>query len=371
MRQCALLILASLPALAEDKFQFPVPAANQLAIQTVQYRGKLAFDLYRPAKSSARLPVAIFLNGIGADWIRKHPGYTGWASLATTVGYAGIAMDSDPADVAGSFEALMSHLRENAAGLRVDPERVLLYSCSGNARAGWSIAEDPARKYIRAAIIYYGVGTAPAVRTDLPLLLVRAGLDRFELNREIDQNASKLLAENAPLTLISYASGVHAFDVRQPGAETKAVIEQTLAFMRRAVGAEADARGSSLSSAAAHGYQGRWNEAVAAYRALRARQPTDAGIAEKLGEALVATGDLRGALAEYAAAVDLGSPNRGLISYSAAVAAVRLGDNDLALKWLARLKDIPWMRSRVLSEPAFEPLRGDPRFSSLSLPSAN
>jgi len=365
MRTCVFLVFTSLPALAEDRLQYPLPAAAELAVQTLQYRDKLAFDLYRPAKSSARLPVAIFLNGIGADWIRKHPAYRGWASLATTTGYAGIAMDSDPADVVGSFDALISYLRQNAARLRINADRVLLYSCSGNSRAGWSIAEDPARKYIRAGIVYYGIGQPPAVRAELPLLLVRAGLDSAELNRQIDQDAATLLAENAPLTLISYPGGVHAFDIRQPGAETRAVIEQTLAFMHRAAAADVDAGSVSQASAAAHSYQLRWNEAVTAYRALRVSQPTDAGIAEKLGEALAATGDLRGALAEYAAAAELGSFNLGMISYAAAAAALRLGDRDLALGWLSRLKDNPWMKPRVMADPAFDSLRSDSRFSAL------
>jgi hypothetical protein len=43
------------------------------------------------------------------------------------------------------------------------------------------------------------------------------------------------------------------------------------------------------------------------------------------------------------------------------VVTIRIG-KDLALKWLARIKDVAWLRSRVVSDLAFEPLRGDPQF---------
>src|SRR5262249_41844584 len=165
--------------------------------------------------------------------------------------------------------------------------------------------------------------------------------------------------------LISYGKGVHVFELRQPGPETRAVIEQTLAFMRHWATSALDARDISLSSAAAHGYQRRWNEAVTAYRALRASEPKNADVAEKLGEALAATGHLRGALAEKEAAAKLNAFNLGLISHAAAVAALQLGDKDLALEWLARLKDIPPMKSRVMADPALSPLRSDPRFIAL------
>lgn len=54
-----------------------------------------------------------------------------------------------------------------------------------------------------------------------------------------------------------------------------------------------------------------------------------------------------------------------MISYAAAISALKIGDREAAFRWLGRLAPIPPMRERVRSEPAFAELKDDPRFARL------
>jgi hypothetical protein len=82
-------------ARAEDRFVAPLPADSELQIRRdVEYiadgAGRALFDLYRPARASAPVPVVVFVNGIGASWMRGHVQYTSWPRAVTARGLAGV-----------------------------------------------------------------------------------------------------------------------------------------------------------------------------------------------------------------------------------------------------------------------------------------
>jgi hypothetical protein len=79
--------------------------------------------------------------------------------------------------------------------------------------AGLPIVEDPQRKAIKAAAIYYGSADVPQVRLDLPVLFVRAGLDQPLSNQIFDRTIAAGMAANAPWTVLNYPGGHHGFDV--------------------------------------------------------------------------------------------------------------------------------------------------------------
>lgn len=108
-----------------------------------------------------------------------------------------------------------------------------------------------------------------------------------------------------------------------------------------------------------------WDRAVTAYERLAEARPRDPGLQRMLGDSLAASGDHRRALASYQRALDLGDRNAGMISYAAAVSALKAGDREAAFGWLERLAPIPPMRERARSDPAFAELRDDPRFARL------
>jgi len=60
---------------------------------------------------------------------------------------------------------------------------------------------------------------------DLPLLIVRAGKDREDINQTIDHFIAQAISNNAPLTLINYTEGRHSFDVYDDNAKTRDIIQ--------------------------------------------------------------------------------------------------------------------------------------------------
>src|SRR5215470_18949860 len=170
----SLLILCCLTsfigAAAEEKLIYPLPPEGNVAVKSdVVYDAaagqSLKFDLYRPrhVEDSRALPVIVFLNGIGAGWIRKHVQYTSWARLVTTADFAGVTMDSH-SDAARSFDSLIAYLQSHAKQLGIGPDRVLVYACSSNVSAALPIVMDANRSYIKGAIIYYGAGEVSSFR---------------------------------------------------------------------------------------------------------------------------------------------------------------------------------------------------------------
>jgi hypothetical protein len=66
------------------------------------------------------------------------------------------------------------------------------------------------------------------------MYLVRAGLDRFpEVLSSIDHFVQYALEGNLRLTVRNYPGGHHSFDFEDDTEETRSIIAETLAFLRR------------------------------------------------------------------------------------------------------------------------------------------
>lgn len=199
----------------------------------------LKLDLYLPpgTKQGARLPVVIFVNGVGdpqngpkfKDWGQ----YTGWSRLvAASTGLAAISYDARQPSVTPDTVDLVKYVRDNAATLGIDPERIALWSCSANVNLGLPLVMDETRKYVRAGVFYYGVMNDHPSRADVPLFVARAGNDNPNLNRSIDAFVAASLADEVPITFVNYVDGQHAFDVVDDTERTREVVKQTLEFLR-------------------------------------------------------------------------------------------------------------------------------------------
>ena len=84
-------------------------------------------------------------------------------------------------------------------------------------------------------MVYYGFDETKEVNippSNLPLLVVKAGLDDPATNAGIDKLVSKAKAAGLPIELIEYKEGEHAFDIKQDTDETRAIISRTLEFMK-------------------------------------------------------------------------------------------------------------------------------------------
>ncbi|HEX5707590.1 MAG TPA: hypothetical protein VFX96_09860 [Pyrinomonadaceae bacterium] len=201
----------------------------------------LKFHLYAPpgTKQDARLPVVIFVNGVGdppagtGPKFKEWGQYTGWPRLvAATTGLAAISYDARNASVTPDTQDLVKYVRDNAATLGLDAERIALWSCSANVNLGLPLVLDETRKYIRAGVFYYGVMNDHPTRTDVPLFVARAGNDNPGLNRSIDSFVAASLADEVPITFVNYVDGQHGFDIVDDTERTREVVNQTLDFLR-------------------------------------------------------------------------------------------------------------------------------------------
>lgn len=256
------LMTALLPSTARAQHQqdpLKIPAVYTLANmdkvevqRDVTYKtvggATLKMDVYYPQgiKSGDRVPAVIFVNGVGdqpgtpslKDWGQ----YSSWGRLVAASGLVGINYQSRASDINADTEDLIKHVRSNGAALKIDENRICLWSCSANVRLGLPLVMDTSRKYISCAVFYYGVMNDAPSRQDVPLFVARAGLDNPNLNNGIDTFIKEAIAEDVPLTLVSYVDGRHGFDLVDNNDKSREVIKQTLDFMKFHLTKKVDAK---------------------------------------------------------------------------------------------------------------------------------
>ena len=240
----------------------------------------------------------------------------------------------------------MSHLTAHAAEHGIDA--LAVYAGSGNVYNAFPAVEDPKQTAIKAAVMYYGSAPIKEFRLDLPVLYVRAGLDRPPVNESIASLTALAVSQNAPVTLLNYAGGHHAFEIVDDSDATRQVIDQTLDFVKRATSSSyQSALQASLGEARAAGFvqTRRFKEAAAEYASMVAARPDEARLRLAYGEALLGDAQFAAACAEFDKLRDkrLGYRDLGL---PAARACLGKGDPESAVAWL---RSIP---------PQFLPLVG-------------
>lgn len=247
------LLLAGQTLAQQWPLHFPEPPHDAVRVTTdlrfaTADTASLMMDVYRPSEASTSSPALIFYTlywpGEGAS-LRQSDWYKSWARIAAANGIVAIVPDlraepgtgnaTTPVRAWGDdFQRLVAHLSEHAVAYGVDPARIAVYAASGAAWAALPAVEDSLQTTIRAAIVYYGSANIQNFRRDLPLLWIRAGLDSERTNSAIARASSLALSQNAPVTLLNHPTGRHAFEGRDNNAATRAIIEQTLAFVKYA-----------------------------------------------------------------------------------------------------------------------------------------
>jgi acetyl esterase/lipase len=233
--------------------------------------GDLTMDLYYPPDSQdgAPAPAVLFVTGypdpgfqamVGCK-LKEMGSYVSWGRLAAASGVVAITYaNREPATDA---RAVLRYVRENAASLGIDGNRIGVWSCSGNVPNALSVLMQEPPGSLQCGVLCYGImldldgSTSVAERAaqwrfanpaagksvddlprDLPLLVVRAGRDEFpHLNETIDRFVAKALARNLPVTLVNHAEAPHAFDLLLDSETSREVIRQILAFLRFQLGA--------------------------------------------------------------------------------------------------------------------------------------
>jgi dienelactone hydrolase len=229
--------------------------------------GPLRMDLYRSpaARAEARLPALVFVAGypdagmeaVVGRKLKDWQAYGDWGRLAAVSGLVGITYSA--AEPAADARALIAYVREHAAELGIDPARIGLWACSGNAPTALSLLLGAHGPSLRCAALLYGytldldgaTGVADAAKSfgfanpcagatpgqlppDVPLLVVRAGADALPgLNASLDRTVAHALAANRPLELVNLPDAPHGFDIAVDSEPARDAIRGVLAFATR------------------------------------------------------------------------------------------------------------------------------------------
>jgi dienelactone hydrolase len=369
-----LSIICRLPCSAQEpRWVYPVPDAGTYTKIEATYKAVdsslLMLDLVRPAAvtTGQRYPVLVIFNGFGGSFLRTSSQAQSWAKAATAHGFAAVTEDTTPGHIAEDFDSLTTYLLQHADDLHVDPERIAVIAWSGAVTSGLPIIEDPERKSIKAAVIYYGHAPIKQVRLDLPVLYVRAGLDEATGNQEIDLVTSYAVSANAPWTILNYSSGHHGFDTWDDNDASREVIERTFQFLQAAVSASYQtALRSGLPEASAAGAMrtGDYERAVALYGILAQSRSQDARILLAYGNALVGANRYREARVQFDRVKAIGTAGPRDLGIPAAKACVLDNDSDAAIAWL---KTIPseFLPASVQSDVVFASLKNRRDFQAL------
>lgn len=255
--------------IAQKEVVYRIPGMDEVKVRRdVEYRatdeGALTADIYHPpdSRDGVRLPAVVFVAGYPDPGFEKMLGrkfkemgaYLSWARLTAASGLVAITYTNR--EPAADARALLRYVRQNAAALGVDEQRIGLWACSGNVPLALSILMDDAS--LKCAVLCYGLmldlggatHVAEAAKTwgfanpcagkstadlprDVPLFVARAGQDQTpHLNETIDGFVAAALAQNLPVTFVNHPAAPHAFDLFDDTEASREIIRRILAFMR-------------------------------------------------------------------------------------------------------------------------------------------
>jgi acetyl esterase/lipase len=129
--------------------------------------------------------------------------------------------------------AAIDYVREHAAELNVDADRIALWYFSGGGPLMTALLRDRA-EYVRCLLGFYAyLSPAEHVRnkvSGLPIFIARAGLDQPAINQSIERFVQEALAGNAQLDLMNRPTGRHGFDILDDNDRSREIIARAVAF---------------------------------------------------------------------------------------------------------------------------------------------
>lgn len=257
--------------IVKKRVVFDIPGTDAVTIRRdVEYlttdAGALTMDIYYPPESNneSRTPAVIIVAGYpdtGCEAIfgckfKDMGSSISWGNLIACSGLVAIAYTNR--EPASDLQALLQYVQQNAASLGVDENSIGVWASSGNVPLALSLLMQEELKYIKCAVLCYGVmldldGASDAAEMsrqfgfvnpcagksiddlapNIPLFIVRAGQDQFpRLNETINRFLTGALACNLPVTFVNHPEAPHAFDLFHDSETSREIIKQILAFMR-------------------------------------------------------------------------------------------------------------------------------------------
>jgi dienelactone hydrolase len=203
--------------------QLPGMQHAKVRRNVVYERGaRLRLDVYRPRGARDRLP-AVLLGGPA----RRSGQAVGWAQLLSARGLAAVAADLRSERDARSAVA---YVRAHSRGLGIDGGRLCLLGFSSRAAhrlLGATVGQKPG---LRCAVVYYGRLDVDPTEVP-PLLAVKAQRDAASVNESIDRFQAAAQKRHADVRVVTFPGG-HGFDVGRSTKRGRAVVKETLRFLR-------------------------------------------------------------------------------------------------------------------------------------------
>lgn len=226
----------------------------------------LTLDLFLPphAGSEGKLPLVILISGYPDPAIKKYYGvnqkdlglFSSWAELIAASGMIAVTYESERS--AAETDHLIRFLRKNADAYGIDPGRMAVFGCSANTLTAQSLMQESGAG-IKCAVFYYPILATPDGKTndiiaasakrygfywtdlkkigripmEIPLFIVSVGKESHpEVKSTTDHFVREAMSLGIPLTFVHYAEGQHDFDVLDDTPESRAVIRQTVDFLK-------------------------------------------------------------------------------------------------------------------------------------------
>jgi hypothetical protein len=226
----------------------------------------LKLDLFLPAGAGKdeRFPLVVLISGYPDPAIKKYYGvnqkdlglFSSWAELIAASGMIAVTYESEQS--AAESDRMIAFLRKNAGAYRIDPERIAVFGCSANTLTAQSLMQEPGAG-IQCAVFYYPILATPdgnntdiivasakrygfywtdlkkisRIPREIPLFIVSVGKESHpEVKSTTDHFVREAMNLGIPLTFVHYAEGQHDFDVLDDTPESRAVIRQTVDFLK-------------------------------------------------------------------------------------------------------------------------------------------
>jgi acetyl esterase/lipase len=202
---------------------------------------RLRMDVYRPRNARGRLPAVLLAGPSGRSSGQK----VGWAQLIAGSGLTAVSFDArsagSPTDPAQDVQSAIAYVRSHSKRLGVDPSRL----CTLGFFAPWHLwatMRDP-KPWLRCNVAYYeqldfqspALGDQFSALANLrrsggsipPMFVVEAGRDD-----SIDRFAAAATELHADVRVVTYPEALPGFDVGRRTARARAIVKQTLRFLK-------------------------------------------------------------------------------------------------------------------------------------------
>lgn len=239
-----------------------------MVYKTLPNGDSFKMDVYLPeeARKSQKYPAVIFVHGRARNPVnlKDRDNYVSWGQLVTKSGLAGVTFNyrittyDKTAESYEDIKDLIQYVRSNADSLQIDKDRLAIMTFSASGVPGLYLPLKERPPYIKAMVSYYNwldleqmrALSDPAYFEKInqyapltllkvepekiaPMLIVKAAKDGKELNDTIDLFMKTAKEKHAKVELLVHPEGDHGFDFENDDDTSRAIIQQTVAFLAK------------------------------------------------------------------------------------------------------------------------------------------